>query len=143
MQHKVEYLSHIIENGELKPNPAKVSALTEMKRPQAVKQIQSFLGFTGFRYYRKFIEVCSSIASPLIKLTEKNTPFIWTTSCEDAFNLRNVLVSDKVLILPDFNRPFRIETDASQYGVEGVLSQLKDPTSKQWIPVDLTQLFSI
>jgi hypothetical protein len=63
--------------------------------------------------------------SPMIKLTQKDTDFIWTTECEDAFiKLKSYLVDEnKVLTLPDFSKPFQIETDASKRGVGGVLSQ--------------------
>ena len=70
---KIEYLSHIIEDGMLKPNPAKIAALTEVRPPTNVKEIQSFLGFAS--YYRKFIKNFSKIASPMIRLTEKKTAF--------------------------------------------------------------------
>jgi hypothetical protein len=82
-RRRIEYLSHIIENGTLSPNPAKFSAVSEFKRPTTVKQLQSFLGLISF--YRKFIKNCSTIASPLIKLTEKSSDFIWTNECDIAF----------------------------------------------------------
>ena len=122
-RRKIEYLSHIITNGTLSPNPEKIAAVSQYKRPTTVKQLQSFLGLIS--YYRKFIKNCSTIASPLIKLTEKTTDFIWTNDCEISFQtLKHFLTSnDHVLALPDFNKPFVIECDASKYGIGGVLSQ--------------------
>jgi len=122
-KRKIEYLSHIIHNGTLSTNPEKVSAVTNFKRPTTVKQLQSFLGLIS--YYRKFIKNCSTLASPLIKLTEKSTDYIWTNECEISFQtLKHYLVSnDHVLALPDFSKPFVIEVDASKYGLGGVLSQ--------------------
>jgi hypothetical protein len=122
---KIEYLSHIIENGTIRPNPAKASAVSESKRPRTVKQVQAFLGLVS--YYRKFIKNCSSIASPLIKLTEKKAIFKWTENCEQSFQtLKNYLVSENVLALPDFSKEFVVEADASQIGVGAVLSQKID-----------------
>jgi hypothetical protein len=122
-QTRIEYLSHIIEDGKISPNPAKVAAVANATRPKTVKQVQSFLGLVS--YYRKFIKNCSTIMSPMIKLSQKDTDFIWTTECEDAFNkLKSYLIDEnKVLTLPDFSKPFQIETDASKRGVGGVLSQ--------------------
>jgi hypothetical protein len=122
-RRKIEYLSHIITNGTLSPNPEKVAAVSQYKRPTTVKQLQSFLGLIS--YYRKFIKNCSTIASPLIKLTEKTTDFIWTNDCEISFQThKHFLTSnDHVLALPDFNKLFVIEFDASKYGIGGVLSQ--------------------
>ena len=129
---KIEYLSHVIENGTITPNPQKVEAVNNTIKPKNVKQVQSFLGLVS--YYRKFIKNCSTIASPLIKLTEKNEKFNWTNECEDAFNtLKSYLGSqDHVLALPDFNKMFVIECDASKYGIGGVLSQ---KTGKHFQPV--------
>jgi putative transposase len=55
-QTRIEYLSHIIEDRKISPNPAKVAALANATRPKTVKQIQSFLGLVS--YYRKFIKNC-------------------------------------------------------------------------------------
>ena len=114
------------------PNPAKVEALYRYNKPKTVQQIQSFLGLVS--YYRKFIEGCSSIASPLIKCTKKDTGYVWTEECQAAFDLlrSHLTTTNKVLSLPDYDKPFRIECDASKYGVGGVLSQ---QCGKQWKPI--------
>ena len=135
-QRKIEYLSHIICNGTISPRPAKLEALYRSIVPKSVKQVQSFLGLAS--YYRKFIESFSTIASPLIQCTEgsndKQYKFTWTVECQAAFDkLRSIITSDKILLLPDFEQPFRIETDASNYGVGAVLSQ--QCPEKHWKPV--------
>ncbi len=71
---RIEYLSHIVENGTISPNPAKVAAVSEAKRPTTVKTVQSYIRLVSF--YRRFIKNCSTIMAPLIKLTEKDSPFI-------------------------------------------------------------------
>lgn len=131
-QDHVEYLSHIIGNGTIKPNPAKIEAVANFKRPTNVKTTQGFLGLVS--YYRKFIKNCAKICSPLINLTKRGVIFEWTDECQDAFEfLRDSLTQeDNILILPDYDAPFRIETDASKYGVGGVLSQIRD---NKWHPV--------
>ena len=120
---KLEYLSHIIENGTIRPNPEKTAVVGDAKHPKTVKQVQAFLGLVS--YYRKFIKGCSTIASPLIKLTEKNSSFNWTQECEHAFQtLKTFLISNEhVLALPDFDKEFVVEADASKFGIGGVLSQ--------------------
>lgn len=122
---RIEYLSHVIENGQLLPNPMKVEAINKINSPTTVKQVQAFLGLAS--YYRKFIKGFSSIASPVIRLTEKNTKFNWSIECEQAFNiLKNALISDQILILPNFEDEFVLDTDACGYGVGGVLSQKRN-----------------
>ncbi len=110
----------------------KIEAVSKAKRPKNVKQIQSFLGLVS--YYRKFIKNCSTIASPLIELTKKGEPFIWTDECESAFQtLKSYLIShDHVLALPNFDKEFVIECDASKYGLGGVLSQ---KTGRHYQPI--------
>ena len=131
-EKKVEYISHIIENGTIRPNPAKINALFKYEIPKSQKQVKAFLGLVS--YYRKFIRGCSSIASPLIRSTEKDKDFMWTSECQKAFEeLRNHLTTvNDILMLPNFDLPFKIETDASQYGIGGVLSQ---QYGKNWKPV--------
>ena len=131
-REQVEYLSHIISNGSLRTNPEKTSAVSSFKVPTNVKQMQSFLGFVS--YYRKFIPNCAKLCSPLIHLTTKYVPFEWTDGCQTAFDtLKQILVQEEnILIIPNHTDPFRVETDASKYGVGGVLSQFKE---NQWRPV--------
>ena len=122
---RIEYLSHVIEDGQLLPNPLKVEAINKIQPPINVKQIQAFLGLAS--YYRKFIKSFSQIASPLIQLTEKNKRFEWDETCSTAFNiLKTALVSEQILILPDFNEEFVLDTDACGYGAGAVLSQKRN-----------------
>ena len=82
------------------------------------------MGITS--YYRRFVPNYSDIAAPLTDLTKKNAPnkVSWTPSCEQAFNtLKEWLYSEPLLKSPDFERPFILQTDASEQGVGAVLSQ--------------------
>lgn len=48
--------------------------------------------------------------------------FVWTDSCQYAFQcLKSLLLEAPVLVAPDFNRPFKLEVDASAVGVGAVL----------------------
>ena len=78
-------------------------------------------------YYRRFIDGFAKIASPLHNLTKKNSTFIWTTECQNAFELlKEKLTCAPVLLYPDFGKPFVLETDASIKGLGAVLSQKQD-----------------
>ena len=75
-------------------------------------------------YYRKFIQNFSTKAKPLIELTKKNHPFLWTQDCENAFILlKEHLIKAPVLQYPDFSKRFILTTDASNVGLDAVLSQ--------------------
>ncbi|CAJ0918105.1 unnamed protein product [Ranitomeya imitator] len=85
----------------------------------------SFLGTAG--YYRRFIQHYSSLAKPLTDLTRKKLPHIvnWTDGCEGAFQaLKTALCNAPVLKAVDSSRPFLVQTDASEFGLGAVLSQV-------------------
>ncbi|GIY69835.1 retrovirus-related Pol polyprotein from transposon 297 [Caerostris extrusa] len=63
---------HIVENGTIRPSPAKTLAVKRFPVPTNVKRVQSFLGLTS--YFRKFIPEYSKIAKPLIDLLRKRPP---------------------------------------------------------------------
>jgi hypothetical protein len=75
----VSFLGHIITDGGISVNPAKVSDVLKWEPPRTVKEIRSFLGLAG--YYRCFIEGFSKIAKPLTSLLEKDKEFKWTIAC--------------------------------------------------------------
>ena len=130
-QVKIEYLSHEISDGKISPGKKKTEALYKFKQPQTIRQVQSFIGLGS--YYRKFIPQFSKIISPLIRCTEKVKKFDWTDECQQAFNvIRHLVCSEPILTLPDFDKEFRLEADASHYGVGAVISQKYD---KSWKPV--------
>ena len=75
-------------------------------------------------YYRIFIKDFAKIARPLNKLTRKNVPFNWGSDQQSAFDKLNELItSASILRNPDSNKPFIVETDASNFAVGAILSQ--------------------
>uniref|UniRef100_A0A3P9HSL7 Gypsy retrotransposon integrase-like protein 1 n=1 Tax=Oryzias latipes TaxID=8090 RepID=A0A3P9HSL7_ORYLA len=125
----ISFLGFIIDSGNIRPDPAKITAVTSWEPPKSRKQLQRFLGFANF--YRRFIRNYSSIAAPLTQLTSINTPFIWTSEAQSAFDkLKNLFTTAPILIQPDPRRQFIVEVDASDSGVGAVLSQREINTGK-------------
>ena len=81
---KVEYLGMIVRPGQLAMDPVKLDGIAKWPTPTKVKDVQSFLGFANF--YHRFIPNYSNIARPLIDLTKKNTPWLWTTTHDSTFS---------------------------------------------------------
>ncbi|GFU78523.1 retrovirus-related Pol polyprotein from transposon 412 [Trichonephila clavipes] len=121
-QKEVNYLGHIISAEGVRTDPEKVSAVKNWKRPENLRELRSFLGLCT--YYRKFVKGFSNIARPLHKLTESKQKFQWAKECEDSFlQLKEALTSSPILIYPQPDKPFILDTDASNESVGAVLSQ--------------------
>ncbi|GFY27539.1 hypothetical protein TNCV_2071571 [Trichonephila clavipes] len=121
-QKEVNYLGHIISAEGVRTDPEKVSDVKNWKRPENLRELRSFLGLCT--YYRKFVKGFSNIARPLHKLTESKQKFQWTKECEDSFlQLKEALTSSPILIYPQPDKPFILDTDASNESVGAVLSQ--------------------
>jgi hypothetical protein len=119
-ERMVAYLDHVISEDGVAMDTAKVRAVLDWSRPQSVRTVRSFLGLAG--YYRRFIKDYGAIVEPLTRLLRKSG-FKWTGE-ETAFhNLQQALTSAPVLQLPDFNREFVVECDASGSGIGAVLHQ--------------------
>jgi len=110
-----------VRNGEVQMEEEKVKAIKEWKIPTKVKDVESFLGFANF--YRRFIKDFSHIAVPLNRLKGKEE-WKWTKEKQNVFEeLKQKIIMQLVLALPRKEGKFRIEVDASEHAIGGVLSQ--------------------
>ena len=98
LQTKIEYLGHVSEGGSMSPSEKKIRAVSNFKTPTCVKEIQSFLGLSG--YFRKYIPGFSVIARPLSNLLRNDAKFKFEIEEEQAFQtLKKLLCSHPVLKL--------------------------------------------
>ena len=99
----------------------------KMEAPTNVKQLRSFLGLVT--YYRDMWPRRSHILAPLTDLVGKKT-FVWTDECERAFKkMKALIAADTLLVFPDHNLPFDVETDASDYQLGSVIKQNGRPVA--------------
>ncbi|GKA80215.1 reverse transcriptase domain-containing protein [Tanacetum coccineum] len=117
-------LGHKISKSGIEVDHAKVDVIAKLPHPTTVKGVRSFLGHAGF--YRRFIQGFSKIASPMTHLLEKETPFVFSKDCIDAFQtLKKKLTEAPILVVPDWNLPFKLMCDASDFAIGAVLGQRK------------------
>jgi len=122
----LNYLGHIVGGGELKIDPSKVAVIVNWPKPRSATEVRSFLEAT--QYWRKFISNFSSIAAPLHALKGLNKVFQWGGKHQKAFDtLKDKISTTPVLALPDLQRQFEIQTDASDYAMGAVLTQHDKP----------------
>ncbi|GJX79515.1 reverse transcriptase domain-containing protein [Tanacetum coccineum] len=118
-------LGHKISKSGLEVDRAKVEVIAKLPHPTSVKGVRSFLGHAGF--YRRFIQDFSKIARPMTHLLEKETPFVFSEECVDSFNtLKRRLTEAPILIAPDWDLPFELMCDASDFAIGAVLGQRKN-----------------
>ena len=80
---EVRFLGHVVSTSGVSMDPKKVEAVMSWERPKLVFEIRSFLGLV--RYYRRFIEDFSRLATSMTRLTRKEVKFEWNDLCEKAF----------------------------------------------------------
>ncbi|GKA91548.1 reverse transcriptase domain-containing protein [Tanacetum coccineum] len=118
-------LGHKISKTGIEVDKAKVDVIAKLPHPTTVKGIRSFLGHAGF--YQRFIQDFSKIAQPMTHLLEKETQFIFSKECIEAFKtLKMKLTHALILVAPDWDLPFEIMCDASDFTVGAVLGQQFD-----------------
>ena len=116
-------LGHKVSERGIEVDKAKVDE--KMPCPKDIKGIRSFLGHAGF--YRRFIKDFSKISRPLKNLLQKDVSFVFDDDCVEAFEtLKKALISAPIVQPPDWNLPFEIMCDASDYAIGDVLGQRVD-----------------
>ena len=96
--------------------------MREWPEPKDVHELRVFLGFTNF--YRRFVEGYSKVAAPLTELFRKEVTWSWADPQQAAFQeLKRRLTSAPALLLPDFDTPFYVVCDASDFALGATLLQ--------------------
>ena len=128
-QRKVEFLGHVVSKDGITMQEEKISAIRDWPPCRTLTEVRAFMGLSG--YYRRFVKDFSVIASPLYGLMKKNTDFVWTASCQQAFEeLKSRLVHGPILALPQDEGMYILDTNASDFGLGAVLSQKQNGHEK-------------
>nr|GEU61160.1 DNA-directed DNA polymerase [Tanacetum cinerariifolium] len=118
-------LDHKISKNGIEVDKAKVDVIAKLPNPITIKGIRSFLGHAGFD--RRFIQDFSKIDRPITRLLEKDTPFLFSKECVEAFQtLKRKLTEAPILIALDWDLPFELMCDASDFAIGAVLGQCQE-----------------
>ncbi|MBW0530844.1 hypothetical protein O181_070559, partial [Austropuccinia psidii MF-1] len=121
----VEYLGYVVSSDGLKMDSSKVQQILNWPQPRNIKALQSFLGFANF--YRCFIKNYSKKITSLTSLLKKDSPFIFNEEALSQFQaLKEAFTSAPILSHFNPSLPTIVETDASDYALGAVLSQVND-----------------
>nr|GEV95784.1 DNA-directed DNA polymerase [Tanacetum cinerariifolium] len=151
-------LGHKISKKGIEVDKAKIEVISKLPHPTTVKGIRSFLGHAGF--YRRFIKDFSKISRPMTHLLKKNSPFIFLNECIQAFRtLKENLTKAPILIALNWDQPFELMCDASDYAVEfdfkvidtkgaenyaaDHLSRLENPYENVFDPKEINETFPL
>ena len=127
---QVQYLGYIIDEQGVHVDPAKIQVIRDWPSPTTLTELRGFLGLSNF--YRSFMLGFSHITWPLTQVTKggAKAKFFWYESQQKAFiELKDRLYTSPVLALPDLQKPFEVETDASDYAIGAVLTQHGHPVA--------------
>ena len=117
---ELEYLGHVISKDGLKADFRECKAIHEWLLPTNLGELQSFLGMAN--YYSKFVPSFAQIAAPLYELLCKIVKWIWSSNYTEAmYALQKALSSLPIMCLPDFQRAFQLDNNASDYKIGGML----------------------
>ena len=127
---EIEFLGYFISHDGIRPDPKKIKTIKHFPVPRNVQELQSFLGFVNF--YTTFIENYSFYIKPLIELLKKDKKYEWIESQQEAFEKIKSLFDDSmILTYADPKRPYILTTDASDFAISAVLSQMDDNNTEK------------
>lgn len=130
LKRETEFLGHIITQDGVRANKDKIKKILEWPLPKSQKEIKQFLGLSG--YYRRFIKDYSKISKHMTKYLKKDIALdVTDPQYKEAFEtLKQTIATDQILAYPDFNKPFILTTDASDFALGAVLSQILNGTER-------------
>ena len=123
-------LGHLVSSKGLEVDKAKVEVIQDLALRKSIRELRSLLGHVNF--YRRFIQDFAKLSKPLTSLLCKEKDFIIEEEGKHTFmQLKQSLLEAPILQSPNWDLPFEIMCDASDFAVRAVLGQRidKKPTA--------------
>ncbi|CAM5147996.1 unnamed protein product [Eretmochelys imbricata] len=140
-QTELSFLGHTISQAGLKPDPDHILAISNAPPPTDLQTLCSFLGLTS--WYAKFIPNYASVIEPLRELLRRSSTLVWTTDAQASFEtVKDLIVHSPVLALFSPSLPTIVTTDASDYGLRAVLTQLHEDNTERTQSNSCVSLYS-
>ena len=119
---EIPFLGYIAGREGIRTDPSIIETVINFDVPKNQRSVRMFLGLVGF--YRKFIAGFAGKSLALTELLKQDLAFVWTEQCQREFDeLKRVITSSPILILPNFEKVFVVTTDAGSGTIAAVLQQ--------------------
>ena len=120
--NEIKFVGHKVNQHGIQPDEDNVKKIRECRSPTDIRGVRRFLGMA--QYYCTFIKGFADITRPLYDFTRKDNEFEWTEAQQRAFNIiKEKLTEEPILAHPNWDKPFKLYIDASDIGLEVILTQ--------------------
>ncbi|KAG0439770.1 Retrovirus-related Pol polyprotein from transposon 17.6 [Dictyocoela muelleri] len=127
-KQEISFLGYEISLNQVRPTQTRIQGILDYKIPKTRKELQRFIGMIN--YDRLFVKGLSIELKPFYKLVQKDQKFIWGENETKIFNsVKSKWCGELNLRIPDMNKKFTLETDASDCGLGAVLIQENVPVA--------------
>ena len=142
---EITFHGHRITGDGVKADEAKVQAIRDMSAPTEVAGVKSLCGM--IQYMSRFLPDLAETIEPIRALTRKDTPFVWSMGCNNAFHiLKRNLSESSCLAYFDVSKDVVIQVDSSKHGICAVLlqegrpveyaSRALTPSERNWAQIE-------